>query len=61
MTFIENDWDFPTINVPQLLRAEEEMVFIHQRSIQCFGDYRILSGEKSEKKTVLTEAMKKVR
>lgn len=32
---------------PQLFRAEEEMVFIHHKPIQCFGNYRIPSGEKT--------------
>lgn len=33
------------LELPQL-RAEKEIVFIHQRSIQCFGDYRMPSAEK---------------
>lgn len=32
---------------PQLFIAEEEMVFIHHKPIQCFGNYRIPSGEKT--------------
>lgn len=32
---------------PQLFRAEEEMVFTHHKPIQCFGNYRMPSGEKT--------------
>lgn len=41
----------------QLLRTEEDMVFIYRTSIQPFGNYRMVSGGK-QGEDILSEVMK---